>query len=242
MATGIPLSSRAAALYQRLSEKLKLELISHEIEGEPFQLYKVENIDLLLDELIALDDDHIDIVDERLPYWADLWPAAIGLSRHLLRSPLIGPGVQVLEIGCGLGLCGIAAARSGASVTLTDYLPAALELAELNALKNLGEALRYELMDWRSPIERLRADVLLASDVAYENRAFQPLIHAFESLVRPGGTILLSEPRRVIARPFLQDLPSNGFRVERSELFVEFQHREVGIDIYQIRRSETASR
>lgn len=237
MANKSPLSPRATALYDQLSQKLKLELTSHEIAGQVFELYTVENIDQLLDELIALDDDHIDIVDERMPYWADLWPAAIGLSRHLLGSTVAGPGVRVLEIGCGLGLCGIAAARTGAEVIMTDYLPAALELAELNALQNLQAPPRFQVMDWREPTEDLRADVLLASDVAYENRAFQPLFHAFERLVRPGGTILLSEPRRPIARPFLQALPAQGFKIQKSEVTVEFQHREVGIDIYEIRLS-----
>lgn len=221
-------------MYERLSQNLDLELTAHQIADAHFELYKVKDIDRLLDELIALDDDHIDIVDERMPYWADLWPAAIGLTTYLLQSPLIGAGVQVLEMGCGMGLCGIAAARAGASVTLTDYLPAALELAELNALKNGQEAIQYELMDWREPRADLRADVLLASDVAYENRAFEPLFHAFEVLVKPGGTLLLSEPRRPIARPFLQALPAHGFQVEQVALPVTFQRRQVLTDIYRV--------
>ncbi len=35
--------------------------------------------------------------DERLPYWAELWPSARGLARHLLDAPAdayLGAGVR----------------------------------------------------------------------------------------------------------------------------------------------------
>lgn len=227
-------SDRAKLLYASLTQSLRLEAVSYQVANQVFELLKVENIDELLDNLITLDDDDINIVDERLPYWADLWPAAIGLSTYLLKSTDVGPGTRVLEIGCGMGLCGIVAARKGAEVAMTDYLPEALELAELNALRNLDRPLRFQQMDWREPDTALRADILLASDVAYENRAFQPLLDAFESLLLPGGKILLSEPRRDIARPFLAAIPEKGYQVSQHLIPVEFQHREVGINVYEI--------
>ena len=234
MATDAFPSSRAETLYQRLTQRFRLVRVSHQVGGEQVDLYKAENIDQLLNELIALDDDHISITDERLPYWADLWPAAIGLSEYLLRASWLEPGMQVLEIGCGMGLCGIIAGRAGAAVMMTDYLSEAIELAELNALTNRVEA-SYQLMDWRHPDPALQADVLLASEVPYENRAFQPLFQAFNTLVRPGGRVLLGEPRRNIAKPFLQALPGYGFFVEKSEAPVRLQDREIMTDVYEIR-------
>src|SRR5580698_6627041 len=46
--------------------------------------------------------------DEYLPYWADLWPAARMLAKAVLAEPL-PLGLTALEVGCGLGLPGIAA-------------------------------------------------------------------------------------------------------------------------------------
>src|SRR5512146_678227 len=60
--------------------------------------------------------------DERLPYWAELWPSSIELARFFLREENIR-GRTVLELGCGLGLAGIAAAAAGANVLFTDYEP-----------------------------------------------------------------------------------------------------------------------
>ena len=45
--------------------------------------------------------------DERLPYWADLWPSARILAEELAVMRLRGQ--RVLELGCGLGLVAIVA-------------------------------------------------------------------------------------------------------------------------------------
>src|SRR5262249_41211965 len=50
--------------------------------------------------------------DEYMPYWADLWPAARMLAKAILREPWT-PGGEALEIGCGLGLPGVAALAMG---------------------------------------------------------------------------------------------------------------------------------
>ena len=48
--------------------------------------------------------------------------------RELVRDPSIVRGKSVLEIGAGTGLCGIVAARLGASEVHTILLPPALQL------------------------------------------------------------------------------------------------------------------
>src|SRR5438046_3881241 len=63
--------------------------------------------------------------DEYLPYWADLWPAARMLAKTVLREPWTR-GTPALEIGCGLGLPGVAALSAGLRVTFSDYDATAL--------------------------------------------------------------------------------------------------------------------
>src|SRR5690242_14922433 len=63
---------------------------------------------------------------EYVPYWTDLWPASRMLAKAVLREPWPA-GAEALEIGCGLGLPGVAALARGLRVTFSDYDPAALE-------------------------------------------------------------------------------------------------------------------
>ena len=71
-------------------------------------------------------------VDEYMPYWADLWPAARMLAKAILRETWT-PGQRALEVGCGLGLPGIAALAMGLRVTFSDYDATALRFAADNA-------------------------------------------------------------------------------------------------------------
>src|SRR5262245_36471328 len=57
--------------------------------------------------------------DEYMPYWADLWPAARMLADAILREPWTA-GAHAVEIGCGLGLPGVAALAAGLRVTFSD--------------------------------------------------------------------------------------------------------------------------
>src|SRR5690348_16469382 len=69
--------------------------------------------------------------DEYMPYWADLWPAARMLAKVILHETWT-PGQEALEIGCGLGLPGIAALSVGLHVTFSDYDATALRFAGAN--------------------------------------------------------------------------------------------------------------
>ncbi|MGB3545575.1 MAG: methyltransferase domain-containing protein [Saprospiraceae bacterium] len=178
---------------------------------------RVTNADELVDALLAKGDDHEDVRDDRLPYWADPWHSALALARHVWTDPLICPGTRVTELGCGLALPGIATALRGADVLLTDYLPEALNFARRNAAFNTAAPIRYLQLDWRRPQPAARADLILAADVAYESRYFPVLEQCFRQLLLPGGRVLLTEPGRGIAAEWTDGLTNAGFTVTRSE-------------------------
>src|SRR3954452_12650764 len=60
--------------------------------------------------------------DEYVPYWAQLWPAARMLAKVAVREDWAASPqpVRVLEVGCGLGLAGIACLSRGLRVTFSD--------------------------------------------------------------------------------------------------------------------------
>ena len=141
-------------------------------------------------------------------YWAHLWPSARELARHLARSALVGPGVRVLEVGCGLGLCGVVAALRGAEVTMTDFNPEAVSAARRNADLN-GAVVRCERFDWHDAVPGAwvgAVDLVIASDVLYE--AGGTGVEALARLVRRlGCPAMIADP----ARPRSSDAES-GFR------------------------------
>src|ERR687897_1647997 len=54
-----------------------------------------------------------------VPYWARPWPSGVGLAGALYDDPP-AEGTTVLELGCGLALPSVIAARAGATVLATD--------------------------------------------------------------------------------------------------------------------------
>ena len=187
--------------------------------------------ELLLNQLLAKDSNNIDVLDERIPYWAEIWPSSIGLSEFISENRQLVSGKTVLEIGCGPGLPGIVAALLGGQVEMTDYMQEALDLAAHNWSLNLIDAPKVSLLDWREPLVK-SAEVIIASDVAYESRSYKPLIAALKSLVMPGGIILLSQPNRKFSVSFFNSLEKEGFKISRSNKEVIKDSIEYSISIY----------
>ena len=206
-----------------------------DLDGLTVQLDSLTNFDELFDLLLSKGEDSEEVKDERIPYWADLWPSAVALSRFLVRSGLIGPNTSVLEIGCGLGLPGIVAGILGAKeVHFTDYLEEPLVYAQRNWALNCPGPARFSHMDWRQPEPSFAADLLLASDVAYETRFFPDLPPAFRALCKPGGRILFSEPGREVANVFLDTLPQLGFEVKKTLIEGELNGLPYRVGVYEM--------
>ncbi len=187
------------------------------IEGRSFRIRHVSDSDALFERLLNLPEDHPDVKDERIPYWAEVWPAAIGLAEHVIRYSNQLIGKDVLEIGCGLGLPGIVAGCYANQVVMTDYLSEAVSMAEHNWQLNHTHSPLMKTFDWRSCDPSLKASVILASDVAYEQRMFFPLLSALHDLLSDDGVVWLSEPDRHFARVFFDTLDRQGFSVEHKE-------------------------
>jgi predicted nicotinamide N-methyase len=172
------------------------------VGGLELTLLRPESPDALIDE------DAFER-DEFLPYWAELWPAALALAEAL---PADLAGVRVVELGCGLGVPSLVAAARGAEVTATDWAEEAVELLRRNAELN-GLRLRAEARDWREPWDE-RFDLALAADVLYEHRNVEPLATLLAGIA---PETLLGLAGRPYERELLERLPNEaiGERVVR---------------------------
>ena len=147
--------------------------------------------------------------DEYMPYWADLWPAARMLAKAILRETWT-PGQRALEVGCGLGLPGVAALAMGLRVTFSDYDATALRFAGDNALSNGLDQFDTFQMDWRFPPDNLQFPIVLASDLIYEMRNVAPLVALIMKMLEPGGVCLLTDQDRVPSHVLRDTLTTEG--------------------------------
>lgn len=129
------------------------------------------------------------------PYWVILWKSAIALAARVQTLDLADR--TVVELGCGLGLPSVAAARAGARVTAVDLAPEAVAFAAHNLAVN-GVAGDVSVADWRD-VEGTY-DLLLASDVLYRADHVRPLFETIERLTREAW---IADPGRGACREFL---------------------------------------
>lgn len=158
-------------------------------------------------------EDLIDEVDferdERLPYWAELWPSARVLGERV--AGMAGRGRPLIELGCGAGLVATCAVRAGFDVTATDYYEDATRFARLNAWRNTTTRITGVMVDWRSmPAELGRYEMVLASDVLYERQYGAVVAGAIASVLAPGGVAVVADPGRVGREPFVEALTAHG--------------------------------
>lgn len=160
----------------------------------------------------ALIDEEDFARDERLPYWAELWPSAVVLARFVCGEELAGR--RVVELGSGVGLPAVVASDAAAEVTATDHYEAALDFVLYNSRVNLeGHEPKVRLLDWHAPEAAGLGsfDLVLAADVLYEARNVQALADLIPALLVPGGEIFLADPRRKHTPEFLEKMLERGF-------------------------------
>ncbi len=179
-----------------------------------------------------IDEDEY-AVDERLPYWADLWPSGRVLAEQIAAMELSGR--RVVELGCGLGLPAIVAATRGASVLATDWYAPALEFVRRNAAR-AGVGVETLLVDWRDPpaqlVEGAPFDLIVAADVLYEARNVAPLAALIPRLCAPHGQAMIADPRRNDARAFLDRMVLDGWSLESSDVTFNGRRDESGSTIH----------
>ncbi|HEV8217894.1 MAG TPA: methyltransferase domain-containing protein [Gemmatimonadaceae bacterium] len=174
--------------------------------------------------------------DERLPYWAEIWPSARILAAHVVQ--LNARKRTLLELGCGAGLVAAAATLAGFRVTVSDYYDDALRFARANAWLNDVTAPSTMLLDWRAlPDDAARYDVIVASDVLYEREYGSLVARAIDALLADNGIAYLADPGRVGRDDFLRSLTSCDLvlRSTTQHRFAEGAVRQT-ITIYEIGR------
>lgn len=209
-------------LLHQIQSLVPVEIASAEIAGRPREWLKVIEPDDLLEKALSRTDRTADELD---PFWAATWRAAIGMDRYLGRLNLNGQ--RMLELGCGSGRAGIAAALHGANVTMTDAAVEGLMVAEWNAWP-YRDRLTICNLNWRN--ETLPQPLfpwIIGSDIVYDPNLWSILEPCIRRHLAPEGTVLLTEPQRQTGDRFLQWVRERGWIVETELIDLEDQQREI---------------
>jgi predicted nicotinamide N-methyase len=135
------------------------------------------------------------------PFWAVLWRSSVALARELDGLDLCDR--RVVELGCGLGLPSLAAARSGAEVLATDAEPDAIEAVRKNAAEN-GLRVETAAIDWSRPEDLLAQgpfDLAVGADVLYERQSVAALLALLPGLA---AEALIADPGRPASHSFAE--------------------------------------
>lgn len=145
-----------------------------------------------------------------IPFWAVVWPAAQVMARYFLSRPEWVRGRNVVDLGCGGGIAGIAAAKAGARrIYSNDIDHAALEMTALNAEANGVQT----VLDGSNLLERGWPEdtgVILVGDLFYEKEMSVALLDSLRKARRGGIAVLIGDS----SRPFG---PTTGIQVLTEE-------------------------
>jgi predicted nicotinamide N-methyase len=199
-------------------ETLGYPLLTRSIKvgGETYTLRGPANYEQLIDEPSVAERF---ARDEYLPYWAEFWPAAVLLAEEVAGwEPAAASGPPtVLELGCGLGLISIVAARRGYRVIATDYDEHSLAFAAENARAN-DVTMETRCVDWRERYDDLRIDRIVAAEITYERRHLAPIAAFLRTHLTPGGKAVICDRNRQVADGFAQVVRENGLDVREDSV------------------------
>ncbi|MEZ6045524.1 MAG: hypothetical protein R3C11_08080 [Planctomycetaceae bacterium] len=179
-----------------------------------FSITRPAEPDALLDDPQVIAENEQEVY---IPYWGLLWPAAIKMAQIFTRQAW-EPGVPCLELGCGIGLVGLAALRQGLHVTFSDYRQEAVDLACWNARTNgyLPEQEYHGLqIDWNTPPAEKKYRHIFGCELVYETDFHEPILKALEVLLEPAGECWFADSGRMHSEKFLELAESTGWKIER---------------------------
>jgi predicted nicotinamide N-methyase len=150
------------------------------------------------------------------PYWGSLWETSPKTAEIILNHQWPS-GLKSLELGCGIGVTGIAALIAGHEVTFSDHATAAVKLAISNAGLNGFPSATGTVFDWQQSSASLQYDFVFGSDVLYETVSHQPLLNTIQRMLKVDGIAWIGDAGRTNAERFAELAISQRWNVETND-------------------------
>jgi len=156
-----------------------------------------------LDELLdGMTSEQFENADEKMPYFGVVWPSAEKLLVKMLSLREQFEDKRILDLGCGVGVCGILAAKFGAKVTFFDWEERAIEIVKKTLDLNELDSKNHQFVsgDWRQDFEIGDFDIIFGVDVLYEARNLDPVLNFASKYLKSNGQLWVIDPQRYHSR------------------------------------------
>jgi predicted nicotinamide N-methyase len=212
---------RAKALRTISGYPARLESVDLDVpEDAPLrrvELFTVDGLEQMVDtDALLRADDGVEP-----PYWALVWIGARAIAARIAAGrDCDAARTSVLDLGCGLGLSGLAAALRGAAVLFADYSDEALAFVAASLEHHGIGSCATARCDFTRDRLQERFDTILAADVVYDPHSYAGLVEFLDVHLAPAGTLMLTESLRADAQNVVAALRHRGFGDHKEALWV----------------------
>ncbi|HEV8716195.1 MAG TPA: methyltransferase [Candidatus Binatia bacterium] len=193
-------------------EKYETEPIELTIGSRQLTLLRVKDLERWVDREALLRDE-----TEEPPYWAHLWTGSVTLARYI-EERVECRDLNILDLGCGLGLTGIVASRKGGQVTFADKEPAALAFATVNAQINSCPLFEARVLDFTKDALDQQFSLILGAEILYDRPAFPALVAFLVRRLSPDGRAVLADAKRTNTDDFYRQLDHAGLAWTKEDI------------------------
>ncbi|TDG15831.1 methyltransferase domain-containing protein [Seongchinamella unica] len=146
-----------------------------------------------------------------------LWASGQVLANVMLDFDVAGK--RILELGCGTALASLLLNKQQQDITATDYHPDVESLLERNACLNGDPSIPFQQAAWEDGVSVMgRFDLIIGSDVLYEDESVQLLVEFIEAHAEPSCEVVIVDPGRGRVGRFNRQMAAYGFSCEQQQV------------------------
>lgn len=216
-------------IYNTIRKQHKVTFERFKVKDDVIRLLKIADLEEFLDGK----DPFADVSE--FPFWIRLWDAAMILA-YVLHSQPEPHSKRLLELGAGLGAPGLAAAKVGMDVTLSDYEEIILDFQRVSAAATGLQNVHFAMVDWLDPPELEQFDVLAGAEILFREEFFQPLLNVFDRYLKPDGVIFLAHDARRKSLPKFLQLAQKDYAIAVNKQVIKRDGQEMTILVNRLRR------
>lgn len=171
------------------------------------------------------------------PIFGVLWKSSSVLATIMENKAI--KGLNILEVGCGLGLSSIVLSLREANITATDYNPAVEGFLQENTRINKCNDLLFKRADWSDCENTLgEFDLIIGSDLLYERDHAYLLANFINIHAKKSCEVIIAGPNRGYQGSFTKLMEANDFDHKKSpEIFYDEQKNNLKVNVHFYQRN-----